>query len=140
MSASTVILGVSAGLQALGIIFGGRAARAEQLAKAREMKIQQKINEINAISAENELARNYQEITEATLTTSMGGESTQALLKANKESYSKDQATAQRASLLQREQLKRSEQGYRQGAGMQMTRSLIQLGQVGADTAYKIKY
>ena len=38
------------------------------------------------------------------------------------------------------EQLKRSEQGYRQGAGMQMTRSLIQLGQVGADTAYKMKY
>ena len=75
MSASTVILGVSAGLQALGIIFGGRAARAEQLAKAREMKIQQKINEINAISAENELARNYQEITEATLTTPKGSPS-----------------------------------------------------------------
>ena len=31
-----VILGVSGGLQALGLIFGGRAARAEQLAKARE--------------------------------------------------------------------------------------------------------
>jgi|TARA_Y100000996_G_scaffold402292_1_gene374112 hypothetical protein len=133
-----VILGVSGGLQALGLIFGGRAARAEQLAKAREMKIQQKINEINAISTENELARNYQATTENILATSVGGESTKALLDQNKTLYQMDQATASRTSLLQREQLKRSEIGFRQSAGMQMTKSLIKLGQVGADTAYKI--
>tara|TARA_B100001142_G_C14298213_1_gene641746 strand:+ start:582 stop:1001 length:420 start_codon:yes stop_codon:yes gene_type:complete len=134
----SILLGGSAALQGLGIIFGGRAARAEQLAKAREMKIQQKLNEINAISNENALARNYEELTESIVTTSVGGESTEALLNANKNNYAMDQSTIARKSLLEGEQLKRSQAGYRQAAGIATTRSLIQLGQVATDTAYKM--
>ena len=134
----SILLGGSAALQGLGIIYGGRAARAEQLAKAREMKIQEKLNEINAVSNENALARNYQELTENVLTTSVGGESTKALLDANKESYAMDQSTIATKSLLEREQLKRSQTGFRQAAKIATTRSLIKLGQVATDTGYKM--
>jgi len=133
------LLGASTGLQVLGAYTSGKAAQQSHKAKARELKIANEIDLINALATENATIQALNENMALNLASTSGGESAMAFIEDQSRTTAIDIKRLKTNTLLNRDSKRRSIKAQYQAGSMARKASLIEMGSavVGGGIDYK---